>query len=191
MRFLAKGFVFIGKKRLMPSIGLSRSYTRAPALICGIPASGKSSYGRWLEREKNIIFVDIEEDSALESAGLEQLWDSLLADLAGASNLVQALTRNKRQIVLAWGFPVSYLPVVAALKDTGVNVWWFDGDRASARQSFLDRGDLALELFDSQLADIEAHWPEILRIFGTHIIQVVGPGQAYLPGEEIYNQMFS
>jgi len=166
------------------------SVRHAPAIICGIPASGKSTYGRWLEREKNVLFIDVEEEDALESAGIDELGDALFADTAQAPSFVNALRRSKRQVVLAWGFPTSCLPCIAALKDAGVDTWWFDGDRASARQSFIDRADMSVDLFDSQLADIEAHWPDIIQIFGARMIQVVGPGQAYLPPKQIYMQMF-
>ncbi len=166
--------------------------TAGPALLCGIPACGKSSYGRWLEREKRIAFVDVEEDGELQSAGLEEHWSRLFADLTHASEFANAVFREERQVVLGWGFPVEYLPVVSALRNSQIDVWWLDGDRDAARESFLRRGSISVELYDRQIANIEAHWPEIASLFGTErIIRVVAPGPTYLAPAEIYARMFT
>jgi hypothetical protein len=166
------------------------SFRQAAVLICGIPASGKSTYGRWLEREKGVLFADAEEDGALEAVQLSEIWDDLFTDTAGAGYFVEAVKAREQAIVLAWGFPIEYLPIVSALKDAGMEVWWFDGDREAARHSFELRGTIALQLFERQIAEIEANWPEIESLFTEHIIQVVGPGPTYLLPAEIYLRMF-
>lgn len=158
--------------------------------MCGIPASGKSTYGRWLQREKGIVFVDVEEDGALEATRFSEAWDNLFTDIADASRFVDALKSREQAIVLAWGFPAEYIPIVSALKAAGMEIWWFDGDREAARHSFEHRGTIAVQLFEQQMGGIEANWPEIEALFVEHIIQVVGPGPNYLPPAEIYLRMF-
>lgn len=134
--------------------------------------------------------MDAEEDGAFEAAQLCEVWDDLFADCAHAGNFVNEIKARKQAIVLAWGFPIEYFPIVSALKDAGMDIWWFDGNREAARQSFERRGTVALRLFQQQMADIEANWPEIESLFGDHIIQVVGPGRSYLRPAEIYLRMF-
>lgn len=78
------------------------------------------------------------------------------------------------------------------LVDAGLTPWWFDGDRAAARESFERRtghpatlGDL-----DRQLGLINAAWAEIVDIFGEGRLEVIGPGPTYRPSEAIFDAMF-
>lgn len=121
-------------------------------MLCGIPASGKSTYGDWLQQEKGMLFVDVEEDGALEGANLETQWSRLFNEPSCARDFVAGLADRT---VLAWGFPVRCLPMLAALKEAGLVLWWLDGNRKAARDSFIVRGTVGLKYFDRQMLDIE------------------------------------
>src|ERR1700685_129293 len=73
-------------------------------LLTGIPATGKSTYGRWLETVKGFAYVDIE-NGGLEPAGLLPHWNAMFAPSGSASSFVGALDRMRHPVVLDWGFP--------------------------------------------------------------------------------------
>lgn len=156
-------------------------------LLCGIPASGKSTYGRWLREVQGWTFVDVEEDGELERAGLRSAWDESFT--RGPSALVDLLRSGNRHIALAWGFPPSWLRIVAALKAAGMALWWFDGDRDAARESCIGRGSGSIQHFDIQMSAIRENWFAISAVFGNHIIQNVHPGPQYTAPEEIFERL--
>jgi hypothetical protein len=45
-------------------------------LVAGIPATGKSHFGRWLSQEYKYVHVDIEETGRLEGLHLGAVWSS-------------------------------------------------------------------------------------------------------------------
>jgi len=147
-------------------------------LLTGIPASGKSVFGQWLEKSKGFLFLNVEH-GALDRLGLKAAWDGMFSGTGTAEQFVQELTRLQRLVVLDWGFPVHCLPIVEALQQAGVEAWWFDGNREAARQSFVRRGTVPIELFDKQLSGIEREWAAIQRTFRGHILKSIRSGPAY------------
>jgi len=77
------------------------------------------------------------------------------------------------------------------LIDLGASAWWFDGDRAAARESWLDR-DVPVdpELWRIQTTWVEAAWPRIAEILRSRIVRTIGPGRVYLPEAQIDRLMF-
>jgi hypothetical protein len=77
------------------------------------------------------------------------------------------------------------------LIDLGASAWWFDGDRAAARASWLNR-DVTVdpELWRIQMAWVDAAWPRIAEIFQSRIVRTIGPGRAYVPEPQIDRLMF-
>jgi hypothetical protein len=88
-------------------------------------------------------------------------------------------------VVIDWGFPVSCLPAVQTLIASGVEPWWFDGDRDAALQSFLARPDHPATRadWDRQITAIQQHWNEIKVVFTGRILDVVSAGPVHLPNE--------
>src|SRR5215204_99584 len=112
-------------------------------LLSGIPASGKTNFGRWLASEKSFIHYDVEHDQTsgrLAGAGLLRPWYACF-QTGDALPLVEALRNSNRPIVWDWGFPVQSLPIVEVMKRAGFTLWWFDADPSTARAAFLARGD--------------------------------------------------
>ena len=161
-------------------------------LFCGIPASGKSYYGHWMKQTKGFLHFDLEH-GALNGTDLKPLWDALFSsdtDVA-AESFVRALTQLAHPVVLDWGFPICCLPIVQSLKRTGVEVWWFDGNRDIARQDFISRGTGTIERFDSQMADIRREWQAIERSVGTHIMNTVKVGSDhYVEPESVFPKLY-
>jgi hypothetical protein len=120
-------------------------------LLSGVPATGKSNFGRYLAREHGFAHYDLEcHPRCWPHPDLKAAWD------ASPQAFVKQLMQLHKRVALDWGFPVHCLPVVNELQAQGVRLIWFDGDRSRARTIFQERGGLALSDFDAQVAAIAA-----------------------------------
>ena len=160
-------------------------------LISGIPASGKSTFCRWLEQKKGFLHLDVEEPGALERHDLATSWQALLRDGGSASPFLEALEKFKRPVVLDWGFPPKHLPAVRKLFDGEVMLWCFAADWAVARRKFVERGGTKgpVETFDIQIREIEAALPEINALFRSHVVYALPSTGIYTPPSEIWKSM--
>jgi hypothetical protein len=158
----------------------------AVVLLTGIPATGKSSYGRWLEANKGFIHLDLE-NAKPEHANLVGIWWGICK---GTNSVEAMLQEAGRPVAVDWGFPPHLYPWVQAAKDAGVSVWWFDGDRAAARESFIQRDTVPVAALDVQMASIANYWPNIEPILGPSIIEAIKPDGSYEPLDAIFKQMF-
>jgi hypothetical protein len=112
-------------------------------LVTGIPGTGKTSIGHYLQSEKGFQHFDME--AALKS--------DLQIGAAKAEEFINASGNNK---VITWGFrTVEDAPMVKRLQSLGYTMIWLDGDRDAARRACLKRGDTNEELFDLQLSNID------------------------------------
>src|ERR1700680_5001103 len=137
-------------------------------LISGIPASGKSTFCRWLEKQKGFLHVDVEKPGVLVQYGLTTAWDTLFGAGTSAASFVQALEKFKRPVVIDWGFPPECLSTVRTLFEAGVMLWWFAADWAVARRKFQLRRYPHVQDFDIQIRKIETNLPEINALFRSH-----------------------
>lgn len=158
-------------------------------LLSGIPASGKSSYGQWLAREKGFLHLDVEKNGVLAKAGLEPVFHETFQS-RDVMPFVRTLRSRERHVAVDWGFPPHCLWVIQALGRAGVDLWWFDGDREAARKAFLKRGTVAVANLDRQMGAIERAWPDIASTFGTHILRTVAAGPSYLAWSDVFAHMF-
>ena len=158
-------------------------------LLTGIPASGKSTYGRWLQTAKGFLYLDVEHGE-LESVGLTAEWNSIFAPNGSVDSFVAALSRIKRPVVLDRGFPPHCLPVVESLKHAGIEVWWFDGNRPAARKSFISRGTVSVECLNVQMHGIQRNWSAIKGVVGDRVINTVTAGPTYEDPEITFVRMF-
>jgi hypothetical protein len=163
--------------------------TKSIVHLCGIPGCGKTTYARWLERQKGFLHLDF--DKLLNGQGPEdQLRLVQALQTKGPKLFVATVRRARRSIAIDWGFPPNSLPLVEALQQEGVLVWWFDGDREAARQSFIKRGDVSVGALDRQMALIQEVWLQIMTVVGPNVINALNRDGSYLPPEEIFEQMF-
>ena len=158
-------------------------------LLSGVPASGKSYFGSWLEDHKSFLHIDAEKDGRLLEQGLLPLWDSCFQG-GNPAALVNALQALNRPVAFNWGFPTCWLPVVEAMKREGFDIWWFDADRNAARRAFARRGDVPLHAFDKQIADIARDWSKIKKVFSPNIMRTLKSNGAYTEPAEIYRKIF-
>ena len=123
---------------------------RCDLLLSGIPATGKSSLGRYLSRVHSFAHYDLEcYPRGWPHPELKPTWDSSRTDF------MKALRALHPRIVLDWGFPVGCVPWVRELLAAGARLIWFDGSALRAREIFFARGGIDIRHFDAQLKAIQ------------------------------------
>jgi hypothetical protein len=158
-------------------------------LVAGIPGAGKTEYCDWLEQEKGFLHLDIDELSKGNGAPIKlELLDCLRHS---AERFLGVIAKMEKPILIDWGFPAYLIAMVACLHANGFAIWWFDGDREAARQSFIRRATVPVESFDAQMKSIEEHRPQIHDLFEDNVIYSVSAGPAHRAKEDIYKRMFS
>jgi hypothetical protein len=168
-------------------------------LLSGIPASLKSTYAGWLEREKGFSHLDF--DELLWGKGQQRKLRSIDTLQRSIPSFIEETRRRALPTVMDWGFPSESLQTVGMFKEAGAELWWFDGNRQAARVSFINRARETERLtgeflhnrireFDKQISFIEQAWPLIKLLFQPHIIKTVKRGPTYMQPEEIFHRMF-
>jgi hypothetical protein len=158
-------------------------------LISGVPASGKSSFCRWLEEKKGFLHLDMEKPRVLDRHGLATAWNATFGASASAAPFVQALDKFNRPVVIDWGFPPEHIDAIRKLFDGGVMLWWFAADWVVARRKFELRRYPHLEDFDIQIRKIEAALPGINALFRSHVEYALPSTGIYTPPDKIWNSM--
>jgi hypothetical protein len=158
-------------------------------LVSGIPASGKSTFCRWLEEKKGFLHLDVEKAGVLDRHGLATAWADLFDASTSAASFVQALEKFKRPVAIDWGFPPEHIHAVRKLFESGVMLWWFAADWAVARPKFEERDARPVEFFDVQIRKIEAALPDINALFRSHVVYALPSTGIYTPPDVIWDSM--
>ncbi len=158
----------------------------APQLVflAGIPASGKSHFGNWLEKTQGYLHIDAELRGELGRLGLYDAWHDAIRT-QDCARFATAVLAQQRPAILNWGLPVQYLPIAGALKRAGFSAWWFDADIAAAR-SVYGRTGKALQDFDYQIAAIEYARRSINEMFAPDILSTINTSGEHLSPESIF-----
>jgi hypothetical protein len=121
-------------------------------LLTGVPATGKSTFGRYLGRELGFAHYDLEcFPRGWAHADPWPLWRQ--QDFPA---FIAQLSALDSRVVLDWGFPPHCYPIVEELRRLGATAVWFDGDRRRARELYIERAENNVALFDKQVAAIDA-----------------------------------
>jgi len=186
----------VAAQKLRPHLrDASGSRTRANhriILLSGVPGSGKSTFGRWLARNKGFIHLDVEMPGVLQQSDLRAAWWHMVFEPYGsAMPLYDAIRRFGAPVAIDWGFPVRLRGVVEALQNLGVELFWFDGDRDAARRSFINRGTVPIDRLDAQMLGIESEWPSILALFGDKIICNIDSRGEFVEPNLLYSRILA
>jgi hypothetical protein len=157
-------------------------------LIAGIPATGKTYFSEWLESKKRFLYICVDNDPSMRSAGLEEEWKNCLI-CKDASKFVSTLRLRNQPIVLEWGFPPRYLSIIEVLKHKGFSIWWFDADHEAARNVFIKRGTVSLQAFEIQMQRIESNWESIETMFAPNIITTLDASGKHMTVKQIYRRI--
>ena len=172
----------------MISKTISPKKDRRIVLVCGIPGFLKTIYSNWLAQQKGFNHLDF--DELLSGRGSPRQLELIGLLNTSPKGFVHKLSRRGRTVI-DWGFPPVNIALVRALQERGISVWWFDGDREAALQSFTARGTVSLDAFRIQMDAIEEAWNQIKEIIGNRIINAVTAGPTYLASEKIFVEMYA
>lgn len=152
-------------------------------LVAGTPASGKTSFGDYLRDKKHFLHVDIEE---FDGSYLHSVWLAAVK-LKEMSLFLNTLKERAHNAVLSWGFHLDDLQVVADLKRAGARIWWFEADEARARERFIARGAVSIDVFDAQMKRIKNNRAKIEELFQPNILTTLRPDNSRMTFREIFD----
>ncbi len=173
-------------------------------LICGMPATGKTTFGDWLRDEHGYFHLDLESRDCLASNGLPPLWPERIwnLDKSRLTDVFAYLRSLHRGTVMTWAFHTDLIPLVADLVRHGCQPWWFEGDRLAARkahgmrkriitQGVAHPGAPDMQAYDSYVASLVQHWAGIAPIFGGNILRTLHPDDTRPPYKAIWDCVLS
>jgi len=154
-------------------------------LISGVPASGKTTFGNWLAKNRGFLHLNME---AWDDTEHHRIW--LKHYQTNMPAFLKAIMPPTARVVFTWGFPLQYFSIVSGLKDAGVIPWWFDADHVAARRDWLHREQGRGEnIVDMQLAALRnADW-QIRSFYGKNILRTLDHKGRRLTPEQIAGKL--
>jgi hypothetical protein len=159
---------------------------RTVLLLAGLPATGKSEFGRYLAQAHGFAHFDLE-NGGWPSAVAHEVWNQSRSEFV-------ALIRNLHdRVALDWGFPPAYLSWAHELSACSVKPIWFGGDRAQVRANYTNRAlrtgrGTAVEL-DRQLCAIDD--AALPGDNGFLVIERLSVDGAFLSNTEVLSRIFA
>lgn len=152
-------------------------------LFAGLPATGKSSFCRYLARAYGFAHYDMEcWPKGWPVPDLHPIWES------SRQAFVARLRQLHGHVALDWGFPPDARPLVMELLSCGVKLVWFAGDPEHTRTLYQARGGLPMEAFDRQMRETaEAGLPAGLD---AEIVNTLTASGSLKPMAEIFAEVF-
>lgn len=163
--------------------------------ICGIPASGKSSFGKFLENKHGYFYIDMEHNPWPDE-NIHKIWDLIfqqLGDESRISSFLDSLETKGEKVVLDLGFVPNdaYYWIVATLKKYGCRVIWFNCSYNIAKKRFLNRKTSPpLELFELQIERIKNNWGIIASMVDPEVVEVTAENGSDKTKIQIYEEIF-
>ena len=170
-------------------------------VVCGTPCAGKTTLGQWLERNHDWLFINHDSrrgaDESIEEAAW---WRGVLS--GSLQEFVSIVRSGERDIVVEFGFPIHLLPLVQQLREaSGVQLWWFQGDRFLARDLFVkrnaawietgERPPIPIAAFDNTIAFQRGTWDRIRPLFRHRTIETLVPGRDRPNAESLFRTIAS
>ena len=123
-------------------------------LIAGIPGTGKTTFGNFLEKNYGYVHVDMEENHNTS----EMLNDTDV--------FIKKYFSGNKNVVVTWGFSPDQetIDIVNKLRTFGFKIFWFDGKRDFARKATMQRKDFDEQVLNKQMSSLD-DWsiPEKIR----------------------------
>jgi hypothetical protein len=141
-------------------------------LLAGLPATGKSSFGNWLEENKGYFHLDFDEEDIIQQRGFGHAQDRLWRH-GNATPLWDGIIARHQPIVLTWGFAPQFLSLVKQLLTWGFVPAWFTASPAASRRAFIKRGGIDVHYFDRYMESLQPIESEVQVVFGRNILQTL------------------
>jgi hypothetical protein len=161
-------------------------------MISGYAGCGKTTFGKWLQTEKHFFYFDMDtpRPNDIDNFQLQLEWNAFF-DGSDRNGFVSKLLERSDNVVIDWNYPPNEtcIALVLELRRLGCEMWWFDGDRAAARKSYLGRGYNVCEAaYERQVARTDAAWPKIEPIVRDKIILTINANGDYLTPAQIWKR---
>jgi adenylate kinase family enzyme len=122
-------------------------------LIAGVPATGKTTIGQYLEKKYNFRHFDVEGEEANPSVSRigKLFWD------LNIDRFLEHVEEDGRNTVITWGFVCDNqrsLTIINMLQKRRFKFVWFQAKEHMAREAFLNRGTGNIYDFDCQMERI-------------------------------------
>jgi len=110
-------------------------------LIAGIPGTGKTTFGNFLEKNYGYVHVDMEENHNTS----EMLNDTDV--------FIKKYFSGNKNVVVTWGFSPDQetIDIVNKLRTFGFKIFWFDGNRDSAHKATMNRAGFDEKVLQQQM----------------------------------------
>src|SRR3989344_1170302 len=100
-------------------------------LITGVPGTGKTSIGDYLQEHHGFTHYNLEDDATLVLFSQDK------------DGFVNSASK-KDKVVITWGFmPYQQAEHVIRIKKQGFSLIWLDGNRIAAFREFMKRGTVS------------------------------------------------
>jgi hypothetical protein len=147
-------------------------------LITGIPGTGKTTIGDYLQEKYGFIHLDVEK--IIFSHG-NNSWQFLIDTISKAKEL-------NLNTVITWGFmPGQDNNLVFELQKMGAKMIWFDGNRQAAEKAFVARGTVSKLDFDKQMGQINK--ADIIGTFNPVVLDTFRRDDSFLPKDKIARKL--
>ena len=156
--------------------------------ITGIPGSGKTSFGNWLQATQGYYHFDMEAD--LRDRHFKRLWSDGF-DTDDYSAFIAEVQKLGSEVVLTWGYPEQAILLAKRTARLGVLSFWFGGDLETARRAWLRRERLPEDYERTSLFEVicgQFTESDVVDVFGDRIVCAV-TGAGHTTPEEIWSQI--
>lgn len=156
--------------------------------LAGVPATGKSYFGNWLEKNYNYLHLDVEKYESARQHGLER---EILHFYAGNYyGLLGKLSQANRPVVFNWGFPPEALKIAQIFIHSGLSPVWFSANSQIARRKYIERNNVSeVHFYDLQVSKIKRNKEDLYSAFGGCIIKTIFDNGSRLDAEAIFKQI--
>lgn len=160
--------------------------------ICGIPASGKSSFGSHLKDNYGYFYIDME--NRWPDENLHAIWNTVFSptrDELNVKKFIDAMTNISKNSVLDLGFPVNemYFWIVPLLKKYDCPIIWFECEEDIARKRYIARDNRPIEWFNTQMTNIKNNRETIKRAINPIIINVLKNDKSDKTNQELFSEL--
>lgn len=162
-------------------------------LICGIPGSGKSTFGKYLQDKHKYTYVPMDVSEWFDKE-MQSLWNKVFEakrQYNAVEKFVCYLHDNYENVVLDWNFPITQLEVVELLKRQWCEIIWLSTSIPIARKRFLKKNINSATYFDSQVKSIDENKDKIIKNLNPKIINALFEDKKNKSLEEIYSEYLS
>ncbi|MGH7202829.1 MAG: hypothetical protein ACREHC_00100 [Candidatus Levyibacteriota bacterium] len=158
-------------------------------LLSGIPATGKTNFGKYLQDKHNFTYIPVESNDWADKK-MQALWNHIFEakrDYNGVEKFICYLHDNYENVVLDWGFPMTQIRVAELLKRQWCEIVWFSCKVSVARQRFIIKNKNSATYFDNKIKSIEENNDKIIKSLNPKIIDVLKEKKTGKIVEEIYS----